>query len=148
MKMRSLWFAGVGCAGLLASGIAFAQQAQDDEVIEEIVVTGSFIQRSSFDSASPLDVLGQEDFNKTGAISVKDIAQNLTYNLGSENFPDTLRSGATTGTENINLRGLGLNSTLVLMNGRRQAEAPNLTNDGVAFVDTASMMPTIAIKRM
>lgn len=148
MKKRSLWITGVGCAGVLASGVALAQQDATDQPIEEVVVTGSFIQRSSFDSASPLDVLGQEDFNKNGAISVKDIAQNLTYNLGSENFPDTLRSGATTGTENINLRGLGVNSTLVLMNGRRQAEAPNLTNDGVAFVDTASMMPTIAVERM
>lgn len=131
---------------MLASVSAPAQQS--DQVIEEITVTGSYIRRSSFDSASPLDVLGQEEFSRQGALSVKDIAQNLTYNLGSENFPDTLRSGATTGTENINLRGLGVNSTLVLMNGRRQAEAPNLTNDGVAFVDTASMMPTIAIERM
>jgi outer membrane receptor for ferrienterochelin and colicin len=122
--------------------------ANDDGPIEEIVVTGSYIQRSTFDSSSPLDLIGQEDFAKNGAMSVKDIAQQLTYNLGSENYPDTLRSGATTGTENVNLRGLGLNSTLVLMNGRRQAEAPNLTNDGVAFVDTASMMPTIAIERM
>ena len=122
--------------------------AVDDAPIEEIVVTGSYIQRSSFDSSSPLDLIGQEDFARNGAITVKDMAQNLTYNLGSENFPDTLRAGSTTGTENINLRGLGLNSTLILMNGRRQAEAPNLTNDGVAFVDTASMMPTIAIERM
>jgi iron complex outermembrane receptor protein len=136
-----------GSLGLLSGGAAWAQ-SQDQGPIEEIVVTGSYIQRSSFDSSSPLDLVTQEDFAKTGAISVKDLAQNLTYNLGSENFPDTLRSGATTGTENINLRGLGLNSTLVLMNGRRQAEAPNLTNDGVAFVDTASMMPTIAIERM
>lgn len=140
--------AGVGGAiALLLSGPA-VQAEQSDGPIEEITVTGSYIQRSSFDSSSPMDVLGQEDFAKVGAVSVKDIAQNLTYNLGSENFPDTLRSGATTGTENINLRGLGLNSTLVLLNGHRQAEAPNLTNDGVAFVDTASMMPTIAIERM
>lgn len=135
-------------AGLLVWSGAAAAQAASEGPIEEIVVTGSYIQRSSFDSSSPLDLIGQEDFARTGAISVKDMAQNLTYNLGSENFPDTLRSGATTGTENINLRGLGLNSTLVMLNGRRQAEAPNLTNDGVAFVDTASMMPTIAIERM
>ncbi len=139
---------GLVCAIAMLAVPATGQQQQQQPMVEEIVVTGSYIRRSSFDSASPLDVLGQDDFAKAGAISVKDIAQNLTYNLGSENFPDTLRSGATTGTENINLRGLGLNSTLVMMNGRRQAEAPNLTNDGVAFVDTASMMPTIAIERM
>lgn len=139
------WAAGLAGALPMAMG-GFA--AQPSGPIEEVVVTGSYIQRSSFDSSSPLDLVGQEDFARAGAISVKDMAQNLTYNLGSENFPDTLRSGATTGTENVNLRGLGLNSTLVLLNGRRQVEAPNLTNDGVAFVDTASMMPTIAIERM
>ena len=134
---------------VVSSGVAPAWAASDDSgPLEEIVVTGSYIQRSSFDSSSPLDVVSQEDFAKMGAISVRDLAQAMPYNLGSENFPDTLRSGSTTGTENINLRGLGINSTLVLMNGRRHAESPNLNNDGVAFVDTASMMPTIAIERM
>ncbi|MEE4381624.1 MAG: TonB-dependent receptor [Pseudomonadales bacterium] len=136
-----------GCL-FVSFGVSAQAQEQAEGALEEIVVTGSFIQRSSFDSSSPLDLVGQDDFLRNAAFTVRDMAQNLTYNLGSENFPDTLRSGATTGTENINLRGLGLNSTLVLMNGRRQAEAPNLTNDGVAFVDTASMMPTIAVERM
>ncbi|MEQ8484613.1 MAG: TonB-dependent receptor [Pseudomonadales bacterium] len=146
--MKQVSRVALATAGAALLSGAIAQAADSGGPIEEIVVTGSYIQRSTFDSSSPLDLIGQEDFAKSGAISVKDIAQQLTYNLGSENFPDTLRSGATTGTENINLRGLGLNSTLVLLNGRRQAEAPNLTNDGVAFVDTASMMPTIAIERM
>src|SRR6056297_886821 len=96
-----LTVATVAVAATLSGPMARAQQ---DEAIEEIVVTGSYIQRSSFDSSSPLDLIGQDDFSRIGAITVKDMAQNLTYNLGSENFPDTLRSGATTGTENINLR--------------------------------------------
>lgn len=146
MRYKPQTAAGAACAALIAASTSHAQAP--DQPVEEVVVTGSYIERSSFDSPSPLDVVGQEEFAKQGAISVKDLAQNLTYNMGSENWPDQARSGATTGTENINLRGLGLNSTLVLMNGRRQAESPNLTNDGVAFVDTASMMPTIAIERM
>ena len=126
------------------ANVAFAEEG----VIEEIVVTGSYIKRDSFSSASPLTIVGQEDFNKIGAISVKDVVQNLTNNSGSENFADQGRSGGTVGTENINIRGLGINGTLVLLNGKRQAESPNLNNDGIAFVDTASMMPTIAIERM
>lgn len=149
MKKLNWVSLGLGCASAVAAVPALAQQQPDQPaLVEEIVVTGTFIRRSTFDSSSPIDFLGQEDFQRSGAISIKDIAQNLTYNIGSENFPDTLRSGATTGTENVNIRGLGLNSTLVLVNGRRQAEAPNLTNDGVAFVDTASLIPTIAIERM
>lgn len=146
-KLSRLGAAAICTTALIGAPSAFGQQG-GQPALDEIVVTGSFIRRSTFDSSSPVDFLGQDDFQRSAAISVRDIAQNLSYNVGSENFPDTTRSGATTGTENINLRGLGLNSTLVLMNGRRQAEAPNLTNDGVAFVDTASMMPTIAIERM
>jgi iron complex outermembrane recepter protein len=131
---------------LLATVPSVAEESQ--ATIEEVVVTGSYIKRSSFDSSSPIDFLSQEDFAKQGAISVKDIAQNLPYNIGSENYPDTARSGGTTGMETINLRGLGLNSTLILVNGRRQAEAPQLNNDGIAFVDTASIIPTIAVERM
>ncbi|MFU8817657.1 MAG: TonB-dependent receptor plug domain-containing protein [Pseudomonadales bacterium] len=134
------------CASTLLATSAAAQQQSGP--IEEIVVTGSFIKRSTFDSSSPIDFIGQEDFTKAGAITIRDVVQNLPYNIGAENFPDTARSGATTGMESINLRGLGLNSTLVLVNGRRQAEAPNLNNDGVAFVDTASIIPTIAIERV
>jgi iron complex outermembrane recepter protein len=133
------------CAGMMLAASAAAEQTGS---IEEVVVTGSYIKRSNFNSPSPVDFLSQEDFAKAGAISVKDIVQNLPYNIGSENFPDTARSGATTGMESINLRGLGLNSTLVLVNGRRQAEAPQLNNDGIAFVDTASIVPTIAVERM
>lgn len=136
---------------VLAVGLAFsgsAHAATADPPVEEMVVTGSFIKRSTFDSSSPIDFVGQEDFAKSGATSVRDIAQNLTYNIGSENYPDTARSGGTTGMETINLRGLGINSTLILVNGRRQAEAPQLNNDGIAFVDTASIVPPIAIERM
>ncbi|MFU8815065.1 MAG: TonB-dependent receptor domain-containing protein [Pseudomonadales bacterium] len=141
-----LLLAAAASAGALVSVPAHSQSREG--AIEEIIVTGSYIRRSTFDSSSPIDFIGQEDFAKAGAITVKDIVQNLTYNIGSESIPDTLRSGATTGTESINLRGLGLNSTLVLVNGRRQAEAPNLNNDGIAFVDTASIVPPIAIERM
>jgi iron complex outermembrane recepter protein len=137
-------------ATTMATGLpaAAAAATSAEPRLEEIVVTGSYIRRSTFDSPSPIDFVNQEDIARQGALEVKDVVQNLTYNIGSENFPDTLRSGATTGMESINLRGLGINSTLVMMNGRRQAEAPQLNNDGIAFVDTASMMPTIAIERM
>lgn len=130
-----------------ALGLSFQAHAVGD-VVEEILVTGSYIKRSSFDSSSPLDILDQNDIAKSGATTFAQLFQNLPYNLGSENWPDTTRSGFTTGMESINLRGLGLNSTLVLVNGRRQAEAPQLNSDGIAFVDIASLVPTIAIERV
>ncbi|MFL2700531.1 MAG: TonB-dependent receptor plug domain-containing protein, partial [Gammaproteobacteria bacterium] len=53
----------------------------------------------------------------------------------------------TQGTSNVNLRGLGLSSTLVLIDGRRNTVAASQANDGSVFVDTNSI-PTIAIQRV
>jgi iron complex outermembrane receptor protein len=53
-------------------------------------------------------------------------------NSGSENQADSFTSGETQGTSNVNLRGLGLSSTLVLINGRRQTIAYG--SDAVAGV--------------
>ena len=146
--MKSKYFLAVSPLWALGMMPPAHETQAAERPVEEIVVTGSYIKRSSFDSSSPLDLIGQEDIAKTGAVSVAQLIQNLPYNLGSENWPDTARAGSTTGMESINLRGLGINSTLVLVNGRRQAEAPQLNNDGIAFVDTASLVPTIAIERM
>ena len=49
-----------------------------------------------------------------------------------------LRQGSTQGTSSINLRGLGLSSTLVLVDGRRNTVAAATANDGSVFVDTNS----------
>jgi iron complex outermembrane receptor protein len=64
-------------------------------------------------------VVDRESIDYTGAVSVSDITRNLSANSGAENVPDSLTSGATQGTSNANLRGLGLGSTRVLVNGRR-----------------------------
>ncbi len=138
----------VGCA---PSGAA-AQQAGDEqatEEIEQIVVTGSYIRRKSqMSSASPIQVVGQEALNEIGAFDVADLVQTLTINNGSQNNPDAFTQNLTTGTSNINLRGLGVQSTLVLVNGKRQVSAASPTDGGLLFIDTASLMPMIAVDRV
>ncbi|MCK5576384.1 MAG: TonB-dependent receptor, partial [Sphingomonadales bacterium] len=127
------------------AGVAFAQ----DDDVEEIVVTGSYIKRKSqINSPSPIEVIGADDISAAGANTIADITQNLTINTGAENNPDAFTQNATTGTTNINLRGLGLASTLVLLNGKRQVTTANASDSGVNFVDTSALVPQIAIDRV
>ena len=126
-----------------SSHIALAQ----DNSIEEIIVTGSYIKVTSKDGSSPVDIITREEIDGIGAFLTSDITRNLSINSGSENNTDAFTSGSTQGTSNINLRGLGLSSTLVLIDGRRQTVTGATANDGSVFVNT-STIPLIAIERV
>lgn len=136
---------------LLANNMAIAQEqeAEQDQNIELIMVTGSFVRRSeNFSSPSPLAVVDSVAIDAIGAKSIGDITQTLTINTGAENTPDAFTQNATAGTSNINLRGLGVASTLVLLNSKRQVVTAQPNNGGVNFVDTSSLVPMIALNRM
>ena len=137
--------AAVAVALAMPSVTIVQANAQDDT----IVVTGSRIKRQSqFDLPSPIETVGAEDISKIGAKNIADITQTLTINTGAENNPDAFTQNSTTGTSNINLRGLGVQSTLVLLNGRRQVRTATTNNQGVQFVDTSSLVPLIAVDRV
>ena len=72
----------------------------------------------------------------------------LSINAGAENNSDNLTQNYTVGTANINLRGLGVASTLVLVNGRRQVLSSAQTDDGSSFVDLAALAPMLAVERV
>ena len=122
--------------------------AQDnDEAIEEVVVTGSYIKGSPTDGASPVEIISRDTIDALSASTVADITANLSINSGSENNVDSFTSGATQGTGNVNLRGLGLTSTLVLLDGKRHTLAGIAANDGSVFVNT-NIIPVNAIERV
>jgi iron complex outermembrane receptor protein len=152
MKTKLTALAVVISAQLLPmSNLATAQEeaAEQEENIERIMVTGSFVRRSeNFSSPSPLAVVDAADIEAIGAKNIGDITQTLTINTGAENTPDAFTQNATAGTSNINLRGLGVASTLVLLNSKRQVVTAQPNNGGVNFVDTSSLVPMIAINRM
>jgi iron complex outermembrane receptor protein len=129
--------------------IAQEESADKEQEFELIMVTGSFVRRSeNFESPSPLAVLDAGDIDAIGAKSIGDITQTLTINTGAENTPDAFTQNATAGTSNINLRGLGVASTLILLNNKRQVVTAQANNGGVNFVDTSSLIPMIALNRM
>ncbi len=139
-----------GCLSLFAVNPVIAQDEADSMLeIEEVVVTGTYLKgKSQFNSPSPIAVIGSENLNQIGASNVADLVQTLTINNGAQNNPDAFTQNGTSGTSNFNLRGLGVASTLVLLNGRRQVVAGTTTNDGIAFVDTSALVPQIAVQRI
>ncbi len=150
MKINRLSAATALTAGCLAASFTSPVVAQDqDIVVEEVVVTGTYLRgKRQEDSGSPLAVVDSTQLNNIGATTIADLVQTLTINTGSQNNPDAFTQGSTTGTANFNLRGLGIASTLVLLNGRRQVVTASVDNDGVQFVDTNSLVPQIAIGRI
>jgi iron complex outermembrane recepter protein len=113
-------------------------------VSEEVVVAGSHI-RGTLSAGSRVQIIDDLDIDATGYATVQDVLMAIPANLNggpSEDF-----DGTTTGNFNrgvgINLRGLGADATLVLVNGRRQAVSGT---DG-SFVDVSSI-PSSAISRI
>ncbi|WP_170829150.1 MULTISPECIES: TonB-dependent receptor domain-containing protein [Pseudoalteromonas] len=124
-------------------------EVQEQTSIETITVTGSRIKRSvQSESSSPISSTELSDLADIGANDVRDLIEVLPFNAGSQNNSDNLTQNFTVGTSNVNLRGLGVSSTLVLLNGIRQVTSAVVTDQGASFVDTASLVPALAIKRV
>jgi iron complex outermembrane recepter protein len=152
IKTRVSAISALVAAQLLAPSGGYAQEAEkpaEEQEVELILVTGSFVRRSeNFESPSPLAVIDSVAIDALGAKNIGDITQTLTINTGAENTPDAFTQNATAGTSNMNLRGLGVASTLILLNNKRQVVNAQPNNGGVNFVDTSSLVPMIAIGRM
>jgi outer membrane receptor protein involved in Fe transport len=115
-----------------------------DETLEEIVVTGSFIKGTAEDAALPVDVLTRSDLEDVGSPSLIEMVRNLgvtSGNLGETNQFDTRGGQAAEGVTAINLRGLGPARTLVLINSKRHVSTETIGVD-------ISAIPSIAIGRV
>ena len=114
-------------------------QAQTDPEVEEVVVTGSYIRNSAFAQNSPVDTVTQEDLFESGAPSMGAYIRDLSYTQNTNVVNIVLGSadGAQTGNSSFNLRGLGENSTLTLIDGARTL-SPLMS----------ASLPEIAIGRM
>ncbi|MFK8042640.1 TonB-dependent receptor [Congregibacter sp.] len=134
-------------AASISAVISTTAYAQGSGQLEEVLITGSFIKSTGENEASPVEVLDSDYIANTGAITIGELTSRLSVSSGAENNPDSFTAGETQGTSNVNLRGLGLTSTLVLINGKRQTMAAAVANDGSVFVDT-STVPMAALQRV
>lgn len=102
---------------------------------EDIVVTGSRIRRSGYDTPTPVTAISTEELQATAPANLADFVNQLPSVAGSitpANSNRSLASGAA-GLNTVNLRGLGSNRTLVLLDGRRSVAS---TTDGTVDTNT------------
>lgn len=113
--------------GLLAFTSAQAQETateqadgqKDPITLEKYDVTGSRIRRLDAETVSPVLQMTAQEINVKGFTTLGDALRAMPYNSGQALTPTDSGTSFTPGISTINLRGLGNNSTLVLVNGRR-----------------------------
>jgi iron complex outermembrane recepter protein len=93
-----------------------AAAESSDNSLQEVVVTGSRITSPNLTAISPITSVDAGYISSSNLTRVEDILNNLPMVFAGQN--STVSNGAT-GTASVNLRGLGPNRTLVLVNGRR-----------------------------
>lgn len=110
----------VSVGALLLAASAAAQQV---ERLERVEITGSAIKRIDAESAVPITVLQVDELRKQGITSVEQLLQRLAFSQSTLSTSQSIGVG-TGGASHADLRGLGENKTLVLLNGRRLANHP------------------------
>lgn len=127
----------------MASALAVPAYAQEGDTI---VVTGSLIRGSAEDGAAPVDVLGGDELAAQGSPTLMDLSRSLPVSSGvigdASQFDP--RSQFNQGVASINLRGLGPQRTLVLLNGHRVVS----TGAGNLPVVDVNLIPQGALDRI
>jgi iron complex outermembrane recepter protein len=136
---------------LFAASAAFAQTATatDEEgkapvKLEKFVVTGSYIQRIDTEGPAPVQIINRETIELSGSNTVQDVLKRIPSNFAGVN-ENINNQGSTGGAGNVSLRGLGAETTLVLINGRRVA--PSAAAGANTFVNINSL-PLAAVDRI
>jgi iron complex outermembrane receptor protein len=138
--IRIALFAG---AATVFAAPAFAQTEEEGDAteMETMVVTGSRIKRADIEGALPVQVIDRESIDASGDISVAELLRDSTY-ASFGNFKPQSGSSAQS-LADVDLRGLGSQRTLVLIDGRRVPKSP--------FVGTAAdlnAIPLAAVERI
>ncbi len=121
-----------------------AVYAEDTAKLGTIEVTGYRIKRTDAEGPSHVLQIERDAIEKSGANTLTELLSSITVGtVATESFALTDAPGAS----GINLRNLGLNRTLVLINGRRSAPNAAATNTIESFVDLNGI-PLVAVERI
>jgi iron complex outermembrane receptor protein len=139
--LRRLFGGALAGLGLLSSLPAAAQETAD-QPIQRVEVTGSSIKRLAAESSLPITTIRAADFVKQGLTTAQEVLNTIPMNQTSTVTSSAVGSG-TGGRSSADLRGLGGDKTLVLLNGRRLANHPY-------FADTVDLniIPLAALERV
>ncbi|WP_105213558.1 TonB-dependent receptor [Pseudoalteromonas sp. T1lg22] len=139
MKKTQLGLAVLAALPMFSSVQAIAADSSA-EAIEKIQVTGSRIKRTDMETASPVTLIGANDIKAMGATSIDSVLQKMTAASGAMTNPAV--NNGSGGNARVDLRGLGAQRTLVLVNGRR------MINSGTGAASTVDLntIPVSMIK--
>lgn len=126
---------------LSAAIVAQPAMAQEEREVDEVVVTGSLTRAVKLD-ALPVQIVNEEELQKRGEPSVLEIIKQLPA-VGGVLGESNRLAGQNAGAITVNLRGLGPDKTLVLMNGRRMP-----TTALISGSTDAGVIPMAAIGRV
>ena len=137
--------AGVAAPAIILLGLALPASAQDAEVTapaedNAIIVTGTRISSPTLTANSPVTVVNSQDVQLSGTVRTEDLLNSLPQVFAEQG--SNVSNGAT-GTATINLRGLGSERNLVLVNGRRL-----VPGDPTSSAADINVIPAAMIQRV
>ncbi|MES1158295.1 MAG: TonB-dependent receptor [Terricaulis silvestris] len=131
-----------GCSVVALAGAAWSQEAapaatEGDDVI---VVLGSRIPRADKEGPAPVTTITADQIRAGGYASVPDVLKTVGQNSGETQSQQSGNAADfSPGAQQVDLRGLGPNHTLVMVNGRRVADYPMPFNGSSNFTDIANI---------
>lgn len=114
------------------------------EKLQEIMVTGSAIPRTSLETAAPVQVITAEQIKASGFTSVDQVVRTVSAD-NSGSIPNSFQDGFAAGASGVALRGLTAAATLVLVDGHRVADYP-VADDGTRSFQDLNTLPLEAVQ--
>ncbi|OFA03709.1 TonB-dependent receptor [Duganella sp. HH101] len=138
---------GMTAAVGLPAQFAQAQSSDDGQKIQRVEITGSSIKRIDAETALPVQIIRREDIDKSGVTTAAELLKNISANTAPLSDGASITDGTSgqRGFNGANLRGIGVSSTLVLLNGRRLA---NFASPGDNAGVDLNNIPAGAIQRV
>ena len=142
LNKKRLTLAVSAAVGISAAAAMPQVDSAQEQALEEVVVTGSRIKRTSFAEGSQVISMDQVQIEALGTLTIAEVLRSSPLNsLGS--FTERSGSSAQSNAA-VDLRGLGSERTLVMMDGRRLAGSPN---QGAGIINI-NMLPMAAVQRI
>ena len=146
MKRHNLLSTSIKCALITAAATASnSVLAQDEQAtkIERVEVTGSRILREGAIAPAPVTVISGEQLMNTGAVNIGEALNNLPALGNTYSMANSGRFIGTAGLNILDLRNMGTDRTLVLVNGKRHVSS----SAGSQSVDT-NTIPSVWVERV
>lgn len=139
-RQAMAWSIQLTLMGVAASAAAQTPASSSVQQLDAVQVTGSRIPRAQVEGPAPITVINAEQIRSSGFTTVPDVLRAMTQN-GGETQSQQSSGGAdfSPGAQQVDLRGLGPNHTLVLVNGRRIADFPMPFKGRSNFTDVSNI---------